>query len=194
MDKGLAAQVGPMLKESKEKTIGAVKGIDAANQVINSIDSNKMFAGPLANQRLSVAQVGSTLGVGGKDLPEKINNTRAAIQGLAEITLQGRQEMHGQGAITESEGKLAERAKSGDISLTPGELKQLANAAKRAGEYTYAQHQSQLQAMAQNPETRQLIPYYNVPMMPQRQVQQAPVQPNANQELNIPSTGGWRLK
>ena len=64
------------------------------------------------------------------DLTQKINNTRAAIQGLAEITLQGRQEMHGQGAITESEGKLAERAKSGDISLTPGELKQLANAAK----------------------------------------------------------------
>jgi len=168
MDKGLAAQVGPMMKESKEKTIGAVKEIDAANQVINAIDGNKMFAGPLANQRLTAAQIGSTLGVGGKDLPEKINNTRAAIQGLAEITLQGRQEMRGQGAITESEGKLAERAKSGDISLTPGELKQLANAAKRAGEYTYNQHQSQLQAMSQNNETRQLMPYYNVSMMPQK--------------------------
>ena len=80
--------------------------------------------------------------------------------------------MHGQGAITESEGKLAERAKSGDISLTPGELKQLAYAAKRAGEYTYNQHQSQLQAMSQSPETRQLIPYYNVPMMPERKVAQ----------------------
>jgi|GEM_PF-3707948 len=169
MDKGLAAQVGPMMKESKEKTIGAIKEIDAANQVIGALDSNKMFTGPLANQRLSVAQLGSTLGVGGKDLPDKINNTRAAIQGLAEITLQGRQEMRGQGAITESEGKLAERAKSGDISLTPGELKQLAGAAKRAGEYTYNQHQSQLQAMSQHPETRQLIPYYNVGMMPSRQ-------------------------
>jgi hypothetical protein len=194
MDKGLAAQVGPMLKESKEKTIGAVKGIDAANQVIGAIDSNKMFAGPLANQRLTVAQLGTTLGVGGNDVKEKINNTRAAIQGLAEITLQGRQEMHGQGAITESEGKLAERAKSGDISLTPGELKQLANAAKRAGEYTYTQHQSQLQAMAQNPETKQLIPYFTVPMMPARQTTQVPEQPSANQQLNIPSVGGWSVK
>lgn len=192
MDKGLAAQVGPMMKESKEKTIGAVKEIDAANQVIGALDSNKMFTGPLANTRLSAAQLGSTLGVGGKDVNEKINNTRAAIQGLAEITLQGRQEMRGQGAITESEGKLAERAKSGDISLTPGELKQLANAAKRAGEYTYNQHQAQLQAMAQNPETRQLIPYYNVGMMPQRQVQQA--EPTTNEQLNIPATGGWRIK
>jgi hypothetical protein len=194
MDKGLAAQVGPMLKESKEKTIGAVKGIDAANQVIGAIDSNKMFAGPLANQRLTAAQLGTTLGVGGNDVKDKINNTRAAIQGLAEITLQGRQEMHGQGAITESEGKLAERAKSGDISLTPGELKQLANAAKRAGEYTYTQHQSQLQAMAQNPETKQLIPYFTVPMMPARQPVQVPEQPSANQELNIPSAGGWSVK
>ena len=178
MDKGLAAQVGPMMKESKEKTIGAIKEIDAANQVIGALDSNKMFTGPLANQRLTVAQLGSTLGVGGKDLPDKINNTRAAIQGLAEITLQGRQEMRGQGAITESEGKLAERAKSGDISLTPGELKQLAGAAKRAGEYTYNQHQGQLQAMAQNPETKQLIPYYNVGMMPARQTTQTPVKPS----------------
>jgi hypothetical protein len=194
MDKGLAAQVGPMMKESKEKTIGAVKEIDAANQVIGAIDSNKMFTGPLANQRLSAAQIGSTLGVGGKDVTEKINNTRQAIQGLAEITLQGRQEMRGQGAITESEGKLAERAKSGDISLTPGELKQLAGAAKRAGEYTFNQHQTQLQAMSQNPETKQLIPYYNVGMMPERQVPQAPVQPNANQQLNIPAAGGWAVK
>ena len=194
MDKGLAAQVGPMMKESKDKTIGAVKEIDAANQVISAIESNKMFTGPLANQRLSLAQVGSTLGVGGKDLPEKINNTRAAVQGLAEITLQGRQEMRGQGAITESEGKLAERAKSGDISFTPGELVQLANAAKRAGEYTYNQHQSQLQAMSQNPETRQLIPYYNVPMMTPRQAPQAPAQLNTNEQLNIPAAGGWRIK
>ena len=194
MDKGLAAQVGPMMKESKEKTIGAVKEIDAANQVIGAIDSNKMYAGPFANTRLSIAQVGSTLGVGGKDLPDKINNTRNAIQGLAEITLQGRQEMRGQGAITESEGKLAERAKSGDISFTPSELKQLANAAKRAGEYTYNQHQSQLQAMAQHPETRQLIPYYNVGMMPAREVTQAPEQPSANQQLNIPASSGWSVK
>jgi hypothetical protein len=183
-----------MMKESKEKTIGAVKEIDAANQVIGAIDSNKMYAGPLANTRLSIAQVGSTLGVGGKDINEKIGNTRNAIQGLAEITLQGRQEMRGQGAITESEGKLAERAKSGDISFTPGELKQLANAAKRAGEYTYNQHQSQLQAMAQHPETRQLIPYYNVGMMPAREVTQAPEQPSANQQLNIPASSGWSIK
>jgi len=195
MDKGIAAQVGPMMKEGQLQATSAVKGIDAANQVINALDTNKLFTGPLANQKLSIAQLSTTFGGASGDLTQKINNTRAAIQGLAEITLQGRQEMHGQGAITESEGKLAERAKSGDISLTPGELKQLANAAKRAGEFTYNNYQTKLQIMAKDPATAQMAPYFAVNQMPTRQApQQAQqVQPNANQQLNIPSTNGWSV-
>jgi len=195
MDKGIAAQVGPMMKEGQLQATSAVKGIDAANQVINALDTNKLFTGPLANQKLSIAQLSNTFGGASGDLTQKINNTRAAIQGLAEITLQGRQEMHGQGAITESEGKLAERAKSGDISLTPGELKQLANAAKRAGEFTYNNYQTKLQIMAKDPATAQMAPYFAVNQMPTRQApQQAQqVQPNANQQLNIPSTNGWSV-
>jgi len=195
MDKGIAAQVGPMMKEGQLQATSAVKGIDAANQVINALDTNKLFTGPLANQKLSIAQLSTTFGGASGDLTQKINNTRAAIQGLAEITLQGRQEMHGQGAITESEGKLAERAKSGDISLTPGELKQLANAAKRAGEFTYNNYQNKLQIMAKDPATAQMAPYFAVNQMPARQVSQQvqQVQPNANQQLNIPSANGWSV-
>jgi len=195
MDKGIAAQVGPMMKEGQLQTTSAVKGIDAANQVINALDTNKLFTGPLANQKLSIAQLSTTFGGASGDLTQKINNTRAAIQGLAEITLQGRQEMHGQGAITESEGKLAERAKSGDISLTPGELKQLANAAKRAGEFTYNNYQTKLQIMAKDPATAQMAPYFAVNQMPARQAPQQvqQVQPNANQQLNIPSANGWSV-
>ena len=195
MDKGIAAQVGPMMKEGQLQATSAVKGIDAANQVINALDTNKLFTGPLANQKLSIAQLSTTFGGASGDLTQKINNTRAAIQGLAEITLQGRQEMHGQGAITESEGKLAERAKSGDISLTPGELKQLANAAKRAGEFTYNNYQNKLQIMAKDPATAQMAPYFAVNQMPTRQAPQQvqQVQPNANQQLNIPSANGWSV-
>ena len=179
MDKGIAAQVGPMMKEGQLQATSAVKGIDAANQVINALDTNKLFTGPLANQKLSIAQLSTTFGGASGDLTQKINNTRAAIQGLAEITLQGRQEMHGQGAITESEGKLAERAKSGDISLTPGELKQLANAAKRAGEFTYNNYQTKLQIMAKDPATAQMAPYFAVNQMPARQAPQQMQQPTA---------------
>ena len=181
MDKGIAAQVGPMMKEGQLQATSAVKGIDASNQVINALDTNKLFTGPLANQKLSIAQLSTTFGGASGDLTQKINNTRAAIQGLAEITLQGRQEMHGQGAITESEGKLAERAKSGDISLTPGELKQLANAAKRAGEFTYNNYQNKLQIMAKDPATAQMAPYFAVNQMPARQA------PQQMQQITAPS-------
>jgi hypothetical protein len=167
MGKSIAEQVGPMMKEAQAVAQAAVKTEDSANRIIQSVDSNKMFSGTGANVRLGAAQVANTLGVGGNTLEQKIGNTRQAMQGLAELTLQGRQQMRGQGAITESESKLAERAISGDISFTPTEIKQLANAAKRSSDYTYNNYQTKLQNMAKNADTAGLVPYYEVQKMTQ---------------------------
>ena len=165
MGKSIAGEIGPMMKEAQSIATAAVKTEDSANRIIQAIDSNKIYTGTAANVRLGAAQVANTLGVGGDTLETKIGNTRQAMQGLAELTLQGRQQMRGQGAITESESKLAERAISGDINFTPGEIKQLANAAKRSSEHTYNTYQSKLQSMAKNPDTAGLVPYYEVPRM-----------------------------
>ena len=165
MGKSIAGEIGPMMKEAQGMATAAVKTEDSANRIIQSIDSNKLFTGTGANVRLGAAQIANTLGFGGDTLQAKIGNTRQAMQGLAELTLQGRQQMRGQGAITESESKLAERAISGDINFTPGEIKQLANAAKRSSEHTYSTYQSKLQSMAKNPDTAGLVPYYEVPRM-----------------------------
>jgi hypothetical protein len=167
MGKSIAEQVGPMMKEAQAVAQAAVKTEDSANRIIQSVDSNKMFSGTGANVRLGAAQVANTLGVGGNTLEQKIGNTRQAMQGLAELTLQGRQQMRGQGAITESESKLAERAISGDISFTPTEIKQLANAAKRSSDYTYNNYQTKLQNMSKNADTAGLVPYYEVQKMTQ---------------------------
>ena len=165
MGKSIAGEVGPIMKEAQGIAQAAVKTEDSANRITKAIDSNQLFTGTGANVRLGAAQIANTLGFGGNTLEAKIGNTRQAMQGLAELTLQGRQQMRGQGAITESESKLAERAISGDISFTPVEIKQLANAAKRASEYTYNNYQSKLQNMAKNPDTAGLVPYYEVPRM-----------------------------
>ena len=91
-----------------------------------------MIAGPA----LICACLQYNFGLGGRDAADQIANTRQAIRGLAEMTLQGRKQMSGQGAITESESKLAEKATSGDInSLTNAEIKQLANASARAAKF-----------------------------------------------------------
>ena len=165
MGKSIAGEVGPIMKEAQGVAQAAVKTEDSANRIIQAVDSNKLFTGTGANVRLGAAQLANTLGVGGNTLEQKISNTRQTMQGLAELTLQGRQQMRGQGAITESESKLAERAISGDITFTPTEIKQLANAAKRASEYTYNTYQSKLSEMAKSEDTRGLVPYYQVPRM-----------------------------
>ena len=162
----IAGQIGPMVKDSYTAAQGAVQSADASNRIVQAIDSGKVVAGPMANGRLTALQVGDVLGIGGKDAQEKIANTRQTIRGLAELTLQGRKQMTGQGAITESEGKLAERAMSGDITMTPAEIKQLANASKRAAEFTYNQHQAQLHNMRARPDLAGMADFYNVAPFP----------------------------
>lgn len=162
MGEGLASQVGPMMRDSASASEAAGKQIDAANKITNALDQNKMFAGTGANIQLGAAQLASSLGVGGKDNEERIANTRVTLQNLAQLTLQGRQQMKGQGAITESESKLAERAVSGDITLTPGEIRILANAAKRSGGYAQSEHSRKLSVIQKTPSLAEIAPFYDV--------------------------------
>ena len=162
----LAGQVGPMMKESTAIAEGAVKQVDAAQRIVAAVDAGKIITGPTADARLLALQVASVLGVGGKDDAEKIANTRTALRGLAELTLQGRQQMKGQGAITESEGKLAEKAMSAEISLTAPEIRQLAKASERAARFNYTEHQRKLKVMQGDKELQNLAPFYQGPAMP----------------------------
>lgn len=172
MGEGVAAQVGPMLKESYTAANGAVQQIDAANRIVAAVDTGKLFAGPGANARLKVAQVSQVLGVGGRDEAEKIYNTRQAVRGLAEMTLQGRKQMSGQGAITNQESALAERAMSGDISdLTVSEIKQLAQASSRAARFVYDQHQTMVGNLSADANTAGLAKFYKPMPMPTSVVQ-----------------------
>ena len=49
--------------------------------------------------------------------------------------------------------------------------------------------------MSKDPATAQMDPYFAVNQMPPRQAPQQvqQVQPNANQQLNIPSANGWSV-
>lgn len=184
MGESLAGQIGPMMKDSQASADAAVKQVQAANSIDAALNSGKVITGPTANARLTVAQLADTLGMGGADQKAKLESTRAVLQGLAQLTLQGRQQMRGQGAITESESKLAERAISGDLSMTPAELRVLSNAARRAGQYVYGEHARKVQAISQNPDYAAMTPFYSVPPMPTPQQQAAPQG----------SSGGWGIQ
>lgn len=175
MGESLGAQVGPMMKDSTAIAEGAVKQVDAAQRISRAIDTNQVYAGPGAGVRLKVGQVSQMLGVGGKDEAEKIANTRSTVRGLAELTLQGRQQMKGQGAITESEGALAEKAMSGRVEdLTGAEIKQLAKASERAARFNYGEHQRKLKVMQSNPSLQNIAPFYEGPAMPTENAPSSP--------------------
>ena len=164
---GIAGQVGPILKEERVAATGAALQIDAADRVISAIDTGKVLSGPGTSVANRALQIGSVLGVTGKDANEIIANTRQTIRGLAELTLQGRKSMRGEGSITESEGKLAERAFSGDITdLTNEEIKILASASKRAANFKLGQYNKQLDILEKNPDVAPIIPLYRVDVMP----------------------------
>ena len=167
MGDSLASQVGPMVKDTYTAAQGAVQQTDAAARIIKAVDSGKIIAGPLSGGRLKIAQVGQLLGVTGKDDAETIARSRDVIRGLSEMTLKGRQQMTGQGAITESEGALAEKANSGNIEdLTPAEIKQLARASARASKFAYEQHQDNLRNLNSDPATAKLGGFYKVRPLP----------------------------
>lgn len=167
MGDSLAGQVGPMVKDTYTAANGAVQQVDAANRIIKAVQSGKIIAGPLAGARLQASQLGQLLGVTGKDEADTIARSRDVIRGLAEMTLQGRKQMSGQGAITESEGALAEKANSGNIGdLTPAEIVQLAKASARASRFVYGQHQQNLDNLNTNPSTQGLAKFYKPMQMP----------------------------
>ena len=178
----VAGQVGPILDKSLTAAEGAMRVLDASDRVIKAIDSGKVITGPLANVRVSGLQIGQMLGVGGKDSAEVLANTRQAIRGLAEMTLQGRKEMSGQGAITNQESSLAERATSGDINdLTAEEVKILANASARASRYQIQTHQGRVKSAGVLPGMGNITPFFDVPAM----TEPTPATPEAGQGSNF---------
>jgi hypothetical protein len=162
MGKSLA-DVGPILNQSMIAAQGAIQSNENVDRIIKAA-SDKGFYGPGANVQLFAAQLADKSGLGGKDNPTKIKNTRDAVQGLAQLVLQGRKQMRGEGAITQGENTLAEKAISGDIgNLTAAEIVQLANAAKRVNNYTISSHEQKIKYAKSKPETAEAAPYYEVP-------------------------------
>jgi hypothetical protein len=163
LGKSTINQIGPMLELSKGGAIDAIDTANAATRVLGALDTGKALTGPSANQRLAVNQVGQMLGISGTN-EEVATQTRSVIQNLAKLTLQGRKQMRGQGAVSETEGALAEKAESGNINFTRAEIKQLADAALRTSKWKYQQHENMMTPLREDePKASR---YYEVPVNP----------------------------
>lgn len=154
----IAGQVGPMLKDSKERTTGAINLANSSRMMVDALDRGSAYVGPMANARLKMAQIGQMLGVGGKNEAEKINNTRQLIRGLAEGAVEARKELAGQGQVTESEAAAVQKAYSGNIEdLTANEIRLIAGLNIKRERLARQRHQQMMKSAP-----GQLQPYYQV--------------------------------
>lgn len=154
-----------MLDAAKSSATGALQTIDAANQVFGAIDSPAgVQAGPGASALQFMNQIG------GGD-PNKINNTRNAIQGMARLALGARSALKGQGQISDYEGRLLQKAASGDIdSLTVGEMRIMATTADKLARQQIKQNSDLVEkARKVAPDAADMLDFYNVAEPPSYQ-------------------------
>ena len=179
---GVAGQVGPMLKGSQEQAMAGLKLVDSAQRILTATQGGNVFLGPMADIRLKAAQFADLLGVGGKDNAEKIENTRAVVRGMAEQAVAARSQLGGQAQISNAEQELINKATSGSIGeLTGPETIQIAKLNDRLGRALYAKHQSMLKGLQSVPDTQNLMPFFQVPPLPEVPKFSAPTgMPGAN--------------
>ena len=158
---GLGTAVSGQVEKGFEQAQAAVQTLNNANQIANSLD--KAITGPMANQRLSLAQLGQALGVSGKDNEEVLTNTRNVIQGLARQELAAAGQMKGQGQITESERAILKKAESGEISqLTKPELQTLVGAFRKTARARIQSHQKNLERLGGDEQASTIRQYLQI--------------------------------
>jgi hypothetical protein len=155
-------------KGAGEAVNAAYQGALAATRTLQNVDQIRQglgnaIMGPGANARVTLAQLGQTLGVTGKNTAEQLANTRMVVQGLARQELSAAEQMKGQGQITESERGILRRAESGMIGdFTAPEINTLLTALEKTARYRVGQHQANMQRLEKDPNARGIVDYMRV--------------------------------
>jgi len=152
LDKSAATQLGELVPKLHDQANSAAGQIAQLPRYRRALDS--AITGPLADTRLTSARVASALGFSGD---KAVAATTELMQGLAEMALQSRSMLTGQGQITESEQKLLTKARSGDLNLTKPELQTVFDVADRAARAQYNKSRNLLQSAASKSETAALF-------------------------------------
>lgn len=158
---GLGTAISGQIEQGFTQAQSAVQTLNNANQIAQALD--KAIVGPLANQRLALAQIGQVLGVGGKNNVEVLQNTRNVIQGLARQELSAAGQMRGQGQITESERAILRKAEAGQINeFTKPELNEFISAIRKTANYRIASHKRNIERLKNDPQAATILPYLQI--------------------------------
>jgi hypothetical protein len=156
--KGVGEQVNASLTQAR----GASDQIQTLNRLREALDSGKVMAGPTSAFRQYGAQLASVFGIADGDTKERLNQTRQAMQSMAQLELDAAAQMRGQGAITENERGLIRRAAAGEIdTMTTGELRSLTDTLGKVADFRIKRHNEYAAPMIQ--QDQNLSPYLSVP-------------------------------
>lgn len=168
----IAGGMGKQVDASLAQARGASDSLRTIGQLSDILNSGKVMAGPATKPAMLLTQLGSQLGLAGKDANETLQKTRAAMQQMAQLELDAAAQMKGQGQITENERDIIRRAASGDISMTLPELKTLTASLEKTARYRIERHNQNVQPLLANPNAAALAPFLTVPAPPQPATQQ----------------------
>jgi hypothetical protein len=170
-DKKMAEVLGAKGAERLDTSLTQAQEAQSTIQNINELRpilEQVVFSGPLSAAPRAVAQIASSLGVTGKDTKELLERTAIAMQGLAKFELSAAAAMRGQGAITENERMLIQRAAGGRLDqFTAPEVQALLTAMEKTANYRIGSHNRQLDVLrkSSSPEVRDLLPFYELSPM-----------------------------
>lgn len=167
----IAGGMGGQIESSLAQARGASDQLRTIGQLSDVLNSGKVMAGPATKPAMLLTQLGSQLGLAGKDANETLSKTRDAMQKMAQLELDAAAQMKGQGQITESERDIIRRAASGDISMTLPELKTLTSSLEKTARYRIERHNKNVQPLLNNPNAAALAPFLTVQPPTQAQPQ-----------------------
>lgn len=157
LSEGLGSAAADRISAGAGAAEAAVANLSVISRMRTATKDKKVLIGPATKLRQGLKQVGVLMGTAGADDQETLNNTRMVVQGLAEMSLNARQELKGTGPITENEQAILNKARSGEIEdLTVGELNLLMGVSERAAKAKIAAHQRNLKFLRSRPETAEL--------------------------------------
>lgn len=161
----VADKVGGDIGNLPGQARSAVASITSVHQIRGALDSGGVMAGPVTGKQVWLNQLATKLGFPSDQ--EGLNQTRKVIQGAAELALQSRGMLKGQGQITENEQRLLDRARSVDVeSMSVGEIRQVLDVVERAQRNIIEQSREWGAIYGKDPAAQSLAPAFMIEMPP----------------------------
>jgi hypothetical protein len=155
----IADKTGADVVNTAEAARGAQSTLSTVGEIRAALKGGKAITGTAANQRLTLAQFGETIGMGPANNPETLSKTRELMMGLGQMELDAAAQMKGQGQITESERAILRRAAAGDITMTGPELETLANVMEKRAKRTIERNKTNMQTLKGMPNAASVVPF-----------------------------------